>query len=147
MSGSCTICTHAEREKIDEALIAGKSIRWIEQAFKAGSRETIRRHKHHVLAVMRKYDETEMLAHAGNLKAKLQMREADLYRIQKQAELNKDLPVAISAIRELRQCHELLAKVSGELKPEQIAAVALNLDEETSKRIARTYLDRHEDET
>jgi len=147
MSGTCTICTHPEREKIDENLIGGKSIRWIEQQFKAGSRETIRRHKNHVLSAMRKYDETAALAHAGNLKAKLQMRESDLYRIQKQAELNKDLPTAITAIRELRQCHELVAKISGELRPEQIAAVALNLDEETSKRIARTYLERHEDES
>ena len=142
----CNICKHPDHEKIDEAIIAGKSIRQIADEFKTASRESVRRHKHHVLAVMRRYDETEQLAHAGNLKAKLQMREADLYRIQKQAELNKDLPTAISAIRELRQCHELVAKVSGELKPEQIAAVALNLDEETSKRIARTYLDRHSDE-
>ena len=135
-----------DRAGVRVAVIGGKSIRQIVSDFGGTSRETVRRHSKHVLAVMRKYDETAMLAHAGNLKAKLQMREADLYRIQKQAELNKDLPTAISAIRELRQCHELAAKVSGELKPEQIAAVSLNLDEETSKRIARTYLDRHPDE-
>lgn len=142
----CTICKHPDREKIDEAIIAGKSIRQIVETYGGTSRETVRRHSKHVLAVMRRYDETAMLAHAGNLKAKLQMREADLYRIQKQAEMDKDLPTAIAAIRELRQCHELAAKVSGELKPDQIAAAVLNLDEETSKRIARTYLERHSDE-
>jgi hypothetical protein len=139
----CTICKHPDREKIDEAIIGGKSIRSIVENFGGTSRETVRRHTKHVLAIVRKHDEIQQLAHAGSLKAKLIMREADLLRIQQQAEINKDLPTAISAIRELRQCHELQAKVEGHLKPQEVAVVAVNLDEETSRRVARTYLQRH----
>jgi hypothetical protein len=139
----CTICKHPDREKIDEAIIGGKSIRQIVDNFGGTSRETVRRHTKHVLAIVRKHDEIQQLAHAGSLKAKLIMREADLLRIQQQAEINKDLPTAISAIRELRQCHELQAKVEGQLKPQEVAVVAVNLDEETSRRVAQTCLQRH----
>ena len=139
----CTICKHPDREKIDEAIIAGRSIRQIVDSFGGTSRETVRRHTKHVLAIVRKHDEIQQLAHAGSLRAKLTMREVDLLRIQQQAEVNKDLTTAIAAIRELRQCHELQAKIEGQLKPQEVAVVAVNLDEQTSRRVAQTYLQRH----
>jgi hypothetical protein len=143
-SAKCKICKHPQREKIDEAIVAGKSIRDIVGEFGGVvSRESVRRHTKHVLAIVRKFDETQQLAMGGNLKAKIQIREADLLRLQQQAEKNGNVRDAIAAIRELRQCHELQARIEGQLKPAEVNVLAVNLDEQTSRRIAQTYLERH----
>jgi hypothetical protein len=93
--------------------------------------------------VVKKYDATQELAQAGNLKAKILIREGDLLRIQQQAEQRNDLPNAIAAIRELRQFHELQAKIEGQLKPQEVSVLPVNLDKETSRRMAEAYLQRH----
>lgn len=142
MAKTCSICSHRDRVKIDEAIIAGTPHLRIEKDF-GPSRAAVRRHSKHVLAVVKRYDATQELAQAGNLKAKLLIREGDLLRIQQKAEQRDDLPTAISAIRELRQFHELTARIEGQLKPQEVSVMAVNLDEETSRRIAETYLTRH----
>lgn len=93
--------------------------------------------------MVKKYDATQELAQAGNLKAKILMREGDLLRIQQKAENRDDLPTAIAAIRELRQFHELQARLEGQLKPQEVNVLSVNLDEQTSRRMAETYLQRH----
>jgi hypothetical protein len=140
----CYVCLHPERQRIDEAIIAGQPNLRIAKAFGV-SRDSVRRHNKHVAALVRKYDSTQELALAGSLKAKIQLREADLLRFQLNAEQKGDLPTAISATSELRRFYELTAKLEGTLKPEQVAVmgVTMNLDEETSRRIAKTYLERH----
>lgn len=139
---TCSICKHPNRPRIDEAIIAGTPNLRIEKNFGV-SRDSVRRHSKHVLAVVKKYDATQELAQAGNLKAKILMREGDLHRIQQKAEQRDDLPTAIAAIRELRQFHELQARMEGQLKPQEVSVLAVNLDEQTSRRIAETYLQRH----
>jgi len=139
----CTISKHPEREKIDEANIAGRSIRQIVDDFGGTSGETVRRHTKHVLAVVRKHSETEQPALAGNLRAKMLIRESDLIRLQQQAERKGDVTAAIAAIRERRQFHELQPRMEGQLKPQEVSVLAVNLDEQTSRRVAQTYLERH----
>lgn len=139
---SCTICNHPERDRIDEAIAVGQSNLQIEKKFKI-SRETVRRHQKHVQALIKKHNDAEDLARAGSLKAKMMLREADLLRFQSQAEKDNDIPTAIAATRELRQLMELQARIQGELKPQEVGVIALNLDEQTSRRIAETYLRRH----
>jgi trans-aconitate methyltransferase len=139
---TCSICKHPNRPRIDEAIIAGTPNLRIEKNFGV-SRDAVRRHSKHVLAVVKKYDATQELAQAGNLKAKILMREGDLLRIQQKAEQRDDLPTAIAAIRELRQFHELQARMEGQLKPQEVSVLAVNLDEQTSRRMAETYLQRH----
>jgi hypothetical protein len=139
---TCSICSHPNRERIDEAIIAGMANLHIEKKFKV-SRETVRRHSKHVLALVKKHDEAQQLAQGGSLKAKVLMREADLLRIQQLAEGRNDFPTAISAIRELRQLLELQGKFEGVFKPQEVQVVAVNLDKDTSRRIAETYLERH----
>jgi hypothetical protein len=145
MSGKkCYICQHPERQRIDEALIAGQPYSRIAKNFDV-SRDSVRRHSKHLVALVKKYDTTQELALAGSLKAKIQLREADLLRFQQNAEAKGDISTAITATRELRGYYEFQAKLDGSLKPDQVAVlgVTMNLDEETSRRIARTYLERH----
>jgi hypothetical protein len=141
---TCSICKHPNRLRIDEAIIAGTPNLRIEKTFGV-SRDSVRRHSKHVLAVVKRYDQTQELARGGDLKAKLLMREGDLLRIQQKAEHRDDLPTAKSAIRELRQFHELQARMEGQLKPQEVSVLAVNLDEQTSRRVASTYLQRHPD--
>jgi hypothetical protein len=138
----CSVCKHPNRVEIDEAIIGGQPFLRIQKNFGV-SRDAVRRHSKHLLAVVKKFENTQELALAGSLKAKLLIREGDLLRIQAKAEKHGDLPTAISAIRELRQFHELQARMEGQLKPQEVAVVAMNLDERTSRRIAETYLQRH----
>lgn len=109
---TCTVCKHPRRAEIDEALIAGGDNARIGKAF-GPSRDAIRRHATHVLAIVKKYDETTALARGGDLKAKMLLREDDLLRLREKAEADHDIPTAIAAIRELRQFHELQARMEG----------------------------------
>jgi hypothetical protein len=139
---TCSVCKHPRRAEIDEALIAGGDNAKIGKAF-GPSRDAIRRHATHVLAIVKKYDETTALARGEDLKAKMLLREADLLRLQEKAEAGHDIPTAIAAIRELRQFHEPQARMEGQLKPQEVSVLAVNLDEQTSRRMAATYLERH----
>ena len=144
-SMKCKICKHPKRPEIDEAIIKSTPIRKIVEEFgdRDISRESVRRHTKHVLAIVKKFDETHQLAMGGNLKAKIQILEADLTRLQQIAERNGDVTAAIAALKELRQFVELRARIEGQLKPQEVQVLAVNLDEETSRRIAETYLQRH----
>lgn len=139
---SCTICTHPQRAAIDEAIATGQPYLKIEKRF-GMSRETVRRHRKHVEALIKKHDEVTDLARAGDLKAKLKLHEAELLRLQADAEKEKDIPTAVRVRAELRQLYELQAKMQGDLKPQEVGVIAFNLDEQTSRRALETYLRRH----
>ena len=59
-----------------------------------------------------------------------------------EAERNGLLETAIRAIREARGCLELLAKLQGALRENQVNIVNVELDAETAARMAETYLAR-----
>jgi hypothetical protein len=110
MSGKkCYVCQHSERQRIDEAIIAGQPYLRVAKNFNV-SRDSVRRRSKHVVALVKRYDTTQELALARSLKAKIQLREADLLRFQQNAEAKGDIPTAISAMRKLRGYYEFQAK-------------------------------------
>jgi hypothetical protein len=143
----CTICSNAEREAIDAALLTTETKRGIAQRF-AVAEDAIGRHAAKHLA--HELRETADLAEVGRIEVLvaevLRLRDhAD--RLGKIAEEQGDLRVALAAIRESREtmafmskllglgAHDVLdVQVNGEIhhfepSPEFLARVATNLSD------------------
>ena len=81
----------------------------------------------------------------GSLLGQLVEVTSEAHRLQEKAEREGDLRTALAAVREQCRILELAAKLRGELA-ERAETKILNvtLDPETAKRIAETFLARHE---
>jgi IS30 family transposase len=79
---SCTVCTHPDRAKIDEALVAGVSSAEIAGRYRTIGERAIRRHRtNHLPETLAKAHEAEEVAQADNLLAQvrdLQERALDI---------------------------------------------------------------------
>ena len=112
----CGICTHKQRVAIDEAIVAQTPLRAI--AGQHGvSRSALDRHKQHVPKALAEAKQAVVVAEAGTLLQRVETLISRCERIGAQAESDRQWGAAVSAARELRACLELIAKVTGELKP------------------------------
>ncbi len=111
----CTICTHPEREAINQALVAGEPYRVIAQRF-AASPDAVYRHKiDHIPPALAKATEAKETALADDLLAQVKALRGKSISILQKAEAAGDLRTALLGIREARSCIELLAEMEGEL--------------------------------
>jgi hypothetical protein len=125
MPRTCSICSHAEREAIDEALVGGSSNLSVSSLFDV-SEAAVRRHKsNHLPAKLVLAHEAEEVATADNLLEKVQDLQSRTMAILDQAEGAGDLRTALGAIREARGNVELLAKLLGELDERPVVNVML----------------------
>lgn len=114
MGRPCSVCTHPKRLEIDRALVAGEPLRAIARRFGV-SKDALRRHREHLPTYLARATEAREAAQAGDLLAQIQDLRDRALRILDKAESSRDLRVSLQAIREARQCVELLAKLAGEL--------------------------------
>ncbi len=114
MGRRCTVCTHPKRDEIDRALIAGEPYRDIARRYGL-SKDALRRHREHIPKELARSREAEEVARADELLGQVQELRDRALSILDKAERSKDLRTALQAIREARQCVELLAKLAGEL--------------------------------
>ena len=114
MGRSCSVCTHPKRAEIDRAILSGESYRAIARRFGL-SKDAIRRHRDHIPSQLARAVEAEEAARADDLLGQVQELRDRALRILERAERSQDLQTALRAIREARQCVELLAKLAGEL--------------------------------
>jgi hypothetical protein len=71
---------------------------------------------------------------------------AQAQRLKEKAERTGDLRTALAAVRELSRIVELIAKLRGELtEGGETKILNVNIDSETAKRIANTFLARHQE--
>ncbi len=116
MPRRCTICTHANRSDIDQALVGRRPFRDIAGQFDVSKSALVRHHDDHLPASLVKAQEAAEAAQADALLAQVvDLRDKALSVLDK-AEKSDDLRTAVSAIREARGCVELLAKLAGQLK-------------------------------
>jgi hypothetical protein len=120
MGGRCTVCSHPDREAIDDALVRG-SLTYRELTARYGlSKDSLSRHRAtHVsaalaaiLAADNRLDEGQsvpLLRRVENLIARTD-------KMLKAAEREGRVNAALAAVRELRALLELLGKASGELR-------------------------------
>jgi hypothetical protein len=112
---SCTICTHPDREAIDEALVSGIAFPALVAEYRV-SKDSLSRHKaNHLPAKLVMAQAMVEVAQADDLLAQMQDLQRRTLAVLEAAEATKQHRTALSAIREARSNLELLAKLLGEL--------------------------------
>lgn len=132
MPRTCTICSHPERTAIEKALIAGDTYRSIAVQHSVTT-QALLRHKEHIPPKLARSHEAKEVARADTLLAMVrsQYDRASRHieaaeRVLKQARRSKNRRDILDAIRtagvpmrEARRNVELLAKMVGQIPPDQ----------------------------
>ena len=151
MAPPCSVCRSPDRDAIDAAIVSGRPYRRIAAQFSTSASAIARHKKTHlspaIVAVARERDEHP---HAGE--ARLASARSALERIEDlarrlegvldSAETGGRTGAFLAAARELRSSIELLARLSGELKPEGVTVQVLNLTESPDWQATKTALMR-----
>ena len=115
MARTCTICRHAERASIDQALVRGASLRDIAGRYGL-SKSSVERHQaEHLPALLVKGQAAEEMTQADRLLAEVRHLQATAHRLLLAAEAAGDLRTALLGVREARGNLELLAKLTQQL--------------------------------
>ena len=116
MPRRCSVCTHPDRENIDEALVGATAISAIAAKYRDISEDALGRHKaNHLPAKLIMAEKAKEVAQADSLLEQVRDLQGRALAILDQAEMSGDLRTALGAIREARGNLELLAKLLGEL--------------------------------
>jgi hypothetical protein len=116
MPRRCSVCTHPDRENIDEALVGATAISAISAKYRDISEDALGRHKaNHLPAKLVMAEKAKEVAQADSLLEQVRDLQGRALAILDQAEMSGDLRTALGAIREARGNLELLAKLLGEL--------------------------------
>jgi len=118
MGRTCTVCGHAQRDVIDQALVSGTGLRKVAERFSGTSVTALHRHKAHVRANIAMAHEAKEVARADSLLEQVKDLQAKTLAILQKAEKTGDLRTAATAIGQARQNLELLGKLAGELRPD-----------------------------
>ncbi len=121
MARTCTVCTHAERHEMDELIVAGReSLRGIARRFSLSKDAVIRHRAKHLPRALVEAQEARRVANADDLLTELE----SLYRRASgwldQAEAQGDIRGAAAVMRELRGTLELIARILGEIREQQL---------------------------
>ncbi|MGO0578121.1 hypothetical protein [Ornithinimicrobium panacihumi] len=115
MALACTICTHPEREAIDEALVAGMANRAIGRRWDL-HKDAVARHKANHLSAAVQAHVTEQVANgATTALGRLEHLFSRVERVLIAAEREGKANLVLQASSEMRQTAALLAKITGEL--------------------------------
>jgi hypothetical protein len=115
MPRSCNVCSHPDREALDEALVGGIAFPALVAEYRV-SKDSLSRHKaNHLPAKLVMAQAAEEVAQADDLLAQVRDLQARTLAVLEAAEGSSQHRTALSAIREARSNLELLAKLLGEL--------------------------------
>ena len=130
MPKKCSICTHAERDKIDRALVSGASCRKIKDEFGVSESAVYRHSKAHVspaLAAMQTQREEQG---AATLLSRVESLILRTERLLSAAEESGAVTTALAAVREQRELLRLLGAASGELSTTPTVTINLMASDE-----------------
>jgi len=113
---TCTVCVHEAKEAIDQALVAGGSRRTIANQYGVSDAAVGRHRQNHLPATLVKAAEAQESARGGRLLDRVDGLVEKALSVLKDAENTKDGRLALGAIREARNCLELVGRASGELR-------------------------------
>ena len=145
MPRACNICTHPDREAIDEALISGVAFRALVAKYRV-SKDSLSRHKaNHLPAKLVMAQAAQEVAQADDLLAQMQNLQRRTLAILEAAEGSNQNRTALSAIREARSNLELLAKLLGELDERPVVNLSLSPEWLELRTVIVTALEPHAD--
>jgi hypothetical protein len=137
------VCTHADKEAIDEALVGGIAFPALVAKYRV-SKDSLSRHRaNHLPATLAKAHEAGEVARGDGLLADVRDLQARAYNILDKAEGAGDLRTALGAIREARGNLELLAKLLGELDERPVTNVLVSAEWVTVRTAMMEALDPH----
>jgi hypothetical protein len=148
VSGVCATCSHAARSAIEAEIAAGVKLSPLERKYHV-TRDALRRHRDRHMsgaivalrAVQQEQAEKQAAAVSVALTAKERVENlvAKLEALVERTDSERRESMLLGASRELRASIELLARLSGELRPEnQTTVQVLNLS--TSDEWVRTRM-------
>ncbi len=115
MARPCTVCTHPELAKIDEALVAGQAHRPIATAYGVGRWAVLRHRRNHLSPALREAYAKREAAREETLVDRLEQLYDRVEGILDAAEADGHPTIGLLAAREVRQCLELLGRFLGQL--------------------------------
>jgi hypothetical protein len=117
MPQTCSVCKSPKRSAIEASLLRNVSLRRIAEEH-GTSAWSIHRHAKHVPRVLAQAatEEARQVTEASKLLGKVEALLDECREIAKRAKKDKAWPAAVAALREIRSCIELLARLRGELK-------------------------------
>jgi hypothetical protein len=115
MPRSCSVCTHDERDSIEDAFIAGTPKRRIASHYGVSERAVRHHLREHLPALLALARDAERASRADSLLDRIEALQSRLLAILEATEETHDHRVALSAIREARANLELIGEVTKEL--------------------------------
>lgn len=131
----CSICSHADRAQIDQALVEGVPVRALEARHSGTTRSALDRHRKHIPPALTQAKQAREVADADSLLSRVERWLSRCERLFDRAEAAGEWSGAASAAREVSRNLELLGKLSGQLQPAG-ARVAITLTEIQSLNVA-----------
>ena len=110
MDQRCTVCTHASRPEIDQALIDGLPLRPLAAQYGLSS-SALSRHLKHLRQAMAAHDDREHQAHQAALLDELDLQKARLNRLFRKSEDLHSLHISLGCIQESIRLLALQEKV------------------------------------
>jgi len=115
MAPRCTICTHAERDAIDDALVSGTAYSAIARQFEVGPESVRRHHQNHVSPALAAIEAERKEAEAADLVARIERLIARAETMFSAAAKDGQSTQALNVLKEMRQLLELWGKATGQL--------------------------------
>ncbi len=141
----CTICTHKNRAKIDQALVTRRPFRDIAGQYGVSKSALVRHHDDHLPAALVKAQDATEAAQADALLAQVVDLRDKALDVLDTAQGSEDLRAAIGAIREARGCVELLAKLAGQLKDAPTVNILVSSEWQGLQAVILQALEPHAD--
>jgi hypothetical protein len=126
MPRRCTVCVHEKRKAIDRAIVGGSSNRDVARRF-AVSKDAVDRHaKAHISKAIEKAEAVREVAHGAGLLGDITAIRDKAAKLGEQAEEQGDLRTALTSVRELVRCTELLFRLGLEARSSAASDISRN---------------------
>jgi hypothetical protein len=123
MDRKCTVCTHPKRGEIDRELFQQNAGRAIAKKYGVDYQAVYYHRNNHLMPVLAAHEAAEELAQAESLWNELRRLKRHGWRFLERAERKNDSPSIAAAMREVRSCIELCAKLEGQIQENTVINV------------------------
>ncbi len=132
MGMPCVSCTHSNRAGIDSALVAGRTLDSVGKEFGLNVKAVGRHRRAHLSPALVAVSAEARLNAGRTTLHRVEDLAARVERVMAKAEAEGREHTFLQSARELRASVELLAKLTGELRPEGTTVQVLNVTQDES---------------
>jgi hypothetical protein len=147
MPKACGICTSTHAEEVNQALVSGLGVRIVAAQF-GFSKTRVHEHKRRCIAALIQAAAGDERKEQGNkLFEQMKALQRATLQVLSAALKNGDASGVLAAVREARQNVETMGRMLGHIstgaKSASLNLISVNISDETAKRMAHVYLQRH----